>query len=193
MGFDLTGLNPKKAKYKSPSNDLYEQDKDKFFQELEKYQNQEGTYFRNNVWWWRPLAKYVILFTKVVPKDEEQCWGYNDNHIVQEEDAKQIAKQLRYLIKTGHTKKFAREWETRRKKIEKHNEKVEKELETFTKEVQKKMRDDNLVPRDFPKKDHDKWEKIYDKRDHNGSYPFSVENVEEFAKFCEHSGGFSIG
>ena len=42
MGFDLTGLNPKKAKYKSPSNDLYEQDKDKFFKELEKYQNQEG-------------------------------------------------------------------------------------------------------------------------------------------------------
>ena len=57
MGFDLTGLNPKKAKYKSPSNDLYEQDKDKFFKELEKYQNQKGTYFRNNVWWWRPLAQ----------------------------------------------------------------------------------------------------------------------------------------
>ena len=31
MGFDLTGLNPKNKKYKSPSNDLYENDKDKFF------------------------------------------------------------------------------------------------------------------------------------------------------------------
>ena len=36
MGFDLTGLNPKNKKYKSPSNDLYENDKDKFFKELEK-------------------------------------------------------------------------------------------------------------------------------------------------------------
>ena len=193
MGFDLRGLNPKKAKYKSPSHDLYKQDQDKFFKELEKYQNQKGTYFRNNVWWWRPLAKYVILFTQCVPKDEEQCWGYNDNHIVQEEDAKQIAKQLRYLIKTGHTKNFAREWEAKRKKIEKHNEKVEKELSEHTKKVQLKMKDNNLVPRDFPKKDHDKWEKIYSKRNHDGSYPFSVENVEEFAQFCEHSGGFSIG
>ena len=26
MGFDLTGLNPKNKKYKSPSNDLYEKD-----------------------------------------------------------------------------------------------------------------------------------------------------------------------
>ena len=36
MGFDLTGLNPKNKKYKSPSHDLYEKDKDKYFEELEK-------------------------------------------------------------------------------------------------------------------------------------------------------------
>jgi len=52
---------------------------------------------------------------------------------------------------------------------------------------------DNLVPRDFPKKDHDKWEKIYRKRNSDASYPFSIQNVEEFAEFCENSGGFSIG
>ena len=55
------------------------------------------------------------------------------------------------------------------------------------------MKNDNLAPKDFPKADHDKWEKIYRKRNHDGSYPFSVENVEEFAEFCENSGVFSIG
>ena len=55
------------------------------------------------------------------------------------------------------------------------------------------MRNDSLVPRDYPKKDLDKWERIYKKRNHDASYPFSVKNVEEFAEFCEHSGGFSIG
>ena len=54
-------------------------------------------------------------------------------------------------------------WETNRKKIEVYNEKVEKELDKHVKEVKKKMRNDSLVPRDFPKKDLDKWERIYKK------------------------------
>tara|TARA_Y100001937_G_scaffold36156_1_gene51872 strand:- start:133 stop:714 length:582 start_codon:yes stop_codon:yes gene_type:complete len=193
MGFDLTGLNPKNKKYKSPSNDLYKKDKDKFFEELEKYQSQKGTYFRNNVWWWRPLAEYVLKETKVILESDQDGWHYNDCHEVSKEDAEQIAKQLRYLIESGHTKKFAKDWETRRKKIEKYNEQVEKELEEHTKQVQTKMKNDNLAPKDFSKEDHDKWERIYRKRNHDGSYPFSVENVEEFAEFCENSGGFSIG
>ena len=138
MGFDITGLNPKNRKHKAPTNELYENDQDLFFEELEKYQNQKGAYFRNNVWWWRPLAK-------------------------------------------------------RREKIEKHNEQVEKELDNHVKDVQRRMNDSNLAPKDFPKEDHDKWEKIYRRRNSDGSYPFSVENVKEFAEFCEYSGGFSIG
>ena len=193
MGFDLTGLNPKNKKYKSPSNDLYENDKDKFFEQLEKYQSQKGTYFRNNVWWWRPLAHYVLEYTKVIDDGEKESWQYNDNSIIEHDEANQIAKQLRYLIKSGHTKKFANDWEARRKKIEKHNDKVEKELQEHTKQVQTKMKDSNLAPKDFPKSDHDKWERIYRKRNSDGSYPFSVENVEEFAEFCENSGGFTIG
>jgi len=192
MGFDLTGLNPKNKKYNSPSNDLYKKDKDKFFEQLEKYQSQKGTYFRNNVWWWRPLAEYVLKETKVILEGDQDGWHYNDLHKVSKEDAEQIAKQLRYLIESGHTKKFAKDWETRRKKIEKHNDKVAKELEKHCQEVKKRLGKD-LAPKDFPKADHDKWERIYRKRNHDGSYPFSVENVEEFAEFCENSGGFSIG
>ena len=42
------------------------------------------------------------------------------------------------------------------------------------------------------KEDHDEWERIYHKRKWNASYPFSVENVKEFAEFCRFSGGFKI-
>jgi hypothetical protein len=192
MGFDLTGLNPKNKKYKAPTNELYENDQDLFFEELEKYQNQKGAYFRNNVWWWRPLAHYVLEHTKVIDEDKKKSWSYNDHCIVENEEAIQIAKQLRHLIKKGHTKRFEAEWEARRKKIEKHNDKVEKELKKHCQEVCKRVGKD-LAPKDFPKKDHDKWEKIYNKRNSDGSYPFSVKNVEEFAEFCENSGGFSIG
>ena len=192
MGFDLTGLNPKNKKYKSPSHDLYEKDKDKYFEELEKYQSQKGTYFRNNVWWWRPLAHYVLEHTKVIDEDKKECWSYNDFCEIPEQEATQIAKQLRYLIDSGHTEKFAKEWEAKRKKIEKHNDKVEKELEEHCQEVKKRLGKD-LAPKDFPKKDHDKWERIYRKRNSDGYYPFKVDNVEEFAEFCKYSGGFTIG
>tara|TARA_R100001591_G_scaffold105920_1_gene114172 strand:+ start:1120 stop:1719 length:600 start_codon:yes stop_codon:yes gene_type:complete len=199
MGFDITGLNPKNIKVKNPKcpKDLFQgcskEEEKKYFDDLGKYQEQKGTYFRNNVWWWRPLAHYVLEYTKVINEDKKKCWSYNDHCIVEDEEAAQIAKQLKYLIDSGHTKKFARDWEIRRKKIEKHNEKVEKELEKHTKQVRNKMRNSNLAPKDFPKADKKIWDKIYHKRNSDASYPFSIENVEEFAEFCEYSGGFSIG
>ena len=198
MGFDITGLNPKNLKYKSPKypKDLFQgcskAEQDKYFEDLGKYQEQKGTYFRNNVWWWRPLAHYVLTHTKVIDDNKKECWSYNDNCIVEEQEAIQIAKQLKHLIKKGHTKRFEAEWEARRKTIEIHNDKVEKELEEHCQDVYKKL-GKTIAPKDFPKKDHDKWEKIYRRRNSDGSYPFSVKNVKEFAEFCEYSGGFSIG
>ena len=106
--------------------------------------------------------------------------------------AEQIAKQLDHLVKSGHCKKFAQAWEKRREKIEKHNE-VEKELEKHCEEVQTRLNDVGLAPKDFPKEDHDKWEEIYNKRNSDGSYPFTEENVKEFSEFCKNSGGFTIG
>ena len=166
MGFDLSGLNPK---------------------------NETGEYFRNNVWWWRPLAQYVLDETKVILEGDQEKWHYNDCYEVSKEDAEQIAKQLDHLMKKGHTKSFEDKWETYRKKLEKHNEKVEKELEKHVKKVQKKLNNSNLVPKDSPEEDKKIWNKIYEKRKSDASYPFSVENVKEFSEFCKNSGGFTIG
>jgi hypothetical protein len=39
--------------------------------------SKEGEYFRNNVWWWRPLAEYCM---EVAPEIAARCegWHYND-------------------------------------------------------------------------------------------------------------------
>jgi len=198
MGFDITGLNPKNLQIEEPEApdnlwDLPKEKQDEYFDKREKYTSQSGTYFRNNVWWWRPLADYVLRFTKVIPENEKEHWGYNDCYEVSQEYAEMISQQLDHLIKSGHCKAYADKFEENRKLIEKQNDVIEKELELFTKKVQKKMRDDSLVPRDFPKEDYKKWNKILNKRNSSGNYPFSVENVKEFSEFSKNSGGFSIG
>jgi len=95
------------------------------------------------------------------------------------------------LIEKGHTKKFEEEYEKERKISEKHNDKVEKELEKFCKSVYRKL-GKSVAPADFPKADHDEWERIYHKRISDASYPFKVDHVKEFAEFCKYSGGFKI-
>ena len=198
MGFDLYGMNPHNPnKAIKPKMDWDSQptreETDKYFKEKSKYQEEVvGDYFRNNVWWWRPLANYVIKYTGCVEEEDAQMWGENSGHEVDDETAKQIHNQLQVLIESGHTKKFEADYEKERLKAEKHNDKVEKELKKFCKSVEKRLGKTNLAPAEFPKADHDEWERIYHKRKWNASYPFSVENVKEFAEFCRYSGGFRI-
>ena len=198
MGFDIYGMNPynpNKAVKPTINWDSQPSRKqtDKYFKEKGKYQEEVvGDYFRNNVWWWRPLADYVIKFTGCIDESDQVAWSENGGHEVDDQTAKQIHNQLQVLIESGHTKKFEDDYEKERLKAEKHNDKVEKELEKFCKSVEKRLGKSNLAPGDFPKKDHDEWERIYHKRKWNASYPFSVENVKEFAEFCRFSGGFKI-
>tara|TARA_R100000322_G_scaffold111675_1_gene71471 strand:+ start:56 stop:652 length:597 start_codon:yes stop_codon:yes gene_type:complete len=197
MGFDIYGINPYNPnKAIKPKMDWDSQptreETDKYFEEKSKYQKEVvGDYFRNNVWWWRPLANYVIKFTGCVDESDHEYWSENGGHEVDDETAKQIHNQLMVLIESGHTKKFEDDYEKERLKAEKHNDKVEKELEKFCKSVYKKL-GKTVAPAEFPKADHEEWERIYHKRKWNASYPFSVENVREFAEFCRFSGGFKI-
>ena len=199
MGFDLHGLNPQTTvkKPERPDNlhdeNFSQEEREKYFEEMDKYESQSGTYFRNNVWWWRPLADYVIRFTKVVSDKDAESWHFNDNHKVNDQDAKMIAQQLEHLISTGHTKKYAEEFELLRKKAEKKNEVVEKELQAFSESVKKKYNQPGWAPIDFPKKEKQQWDRILQKRNSMGNYPFNLENVKEFATFCKFSGGFTIG
>ena len=152
-----------------------------------KHKSSKGEYFRNNVWWWRPLAQYVIDHTNCVSEEDAEKWSYNDGHEVSEEEAKAIAKQLRHLIKTGHARKHENEYEKERKKAEAFNNKIEKQLNA----LQEKIGTD-IAPNDYSKEDKKKWDDLYEKKIWGANYPFSVNNVAEFAEFCEDSRGFKI-
>ena len=79
MGFDIYGLKPK-LKSKQPSIDWdknpSKEETKKYFEEREKFnQTNKGYYFRNNVWWWRPLADYILQITDNMFADDEESRG----------------------------------------------------------------------------------------------------------------------
>ncbi len=198
MGFDLYGMNPynpnkavkPKLDWDKPTTEAQRKE---HFKKLDEYEKEVvGDYFRSNVWWWRPLASYVINYTGCVDENDAEMWSTNDGHEVDHETAQQIHNQLQVLIESGHTQKFQDDYEKERKIAEEHNDKVEKELKKFCKSVEKKLGKTNVAPMNFPKADKDKWDEIWNSRKWSASYPFSVENVKEFAEFCRFSGGFKI-
>ena len=134
---------------------------------LGNHKNKNGEYFRNNVWWWRRLADFVCEETGCVEDKDKKSWQHNDGHEVSEEQAKQIASQLKALIKNG---------------------KVSEVIKRTEEEIKKT----GLAPADYPQADHDTWSWIQSKYSYGSSYPFTMENVEEFIKFCEDSRGFKI-
>ena len=81
MGFDLSGLNPSKK---------------------------VGEYFRANVWYWRPIAWFVLNNVEL-PSKETEFWGSNDGQKVSEKSSKLIASFISYAIK--HKKEYKTEIE----------------------------------------------------------------------------------
>ena len=201
MGFDLNGLAPKGATIPRPTRpepeivgkDKWKYDKkelEEYHNKFDKWQEQSGTYFRNNVWWWRPLAEYVLKYTKVIPntKKHREGWNTNSGYQVSNRYAEEIAKQLKFLIDTGHTKKFQTDYMKEFVKAEKFNEGVQKEMD----KLNNLPRNKDLAPCNYNKKDKKEWDRLYAKQKLIASYPFSVKNVEEFMDFCNKSGGFEI-
>jgi len=197
MGFDLYGQNPK-LKGKEPYIDWTkkpsDEEKKEYFKAREKFEEQNpGHYFRNNVWWWRPLANYVLqLMGNEFTEDEQKSWHHNDGYEVSEEQARKIADRLEQELKTKRVKAVEMFYKVKMKKAEKENKIVEQKHEELKKIVAEKTGKDNLVPRDYPEPFNTQWEDIQKQFNYESSYPFSEDNVIEFMQFCRQSGGFQI-
>jgi hypothetical protein len=200
MGFDLYGQNPKiKEGTKKPKDidwrNATEEERDEHFEAVEKFESvNKGVYFRNNVWWWRRLADYILNHTKCVDEADFDKWHENGGHEVDEETAEQIANQLEHLIATGHAQKYKQEIDDEIKKAEEHNNKVEQMLSELRLEVAKVTGKDaeKIAPADYPNPQKEKWHEIIDQQDYRANYPFSIDNVKEFIEFAKNSGGFRI-
>ena len=166
MGFDLHGISPqsdtpepkwtKEDPYIEVEKNKYELDPqikeeyDDWIREHIEWQNRtSGAYFRNNVWFWRPLWNFVTGCCDDILTEKDIESGYmNDGHKISNTKAKKIARRLRKFLKDGSVGAYE-SW--------------------YSRQISQLKEDD--------------W---------NKNYPFSIQNVKEFERFCENSGGFRI-
>ena len=196
MGFDLYGQNPK-LKGEEPSIDWTkkptEEEKDEYFKARAKFETENpGHYFRNNVWWWRPLANYVLqLMGNEFTEDEQRSWHHNDGFEVSEEQARKIADRLEQELKTNRVKTVEGFYKEKMKKASAKNKVLEKKRNELEKIVWEKT-GEKLAPVKYPEPFKKQWEDIQNQYDWEASYPFSEANVIDFMRFCRESGGFQI-
>ena len=152
MGFDLTGIKPLSDK---------------------------GEYFRNNVWWWRPLWEYVYEQCKDILDMKDTTYGsYNNGHKISNDKAIKIAIRLKALVAMKHTKDYEIRY--------KHNmEQAPDEQCDLCLGTGKRI--DMIVDNGCNKCNGSGMVRPF-----YTSYHFNEDNVIEFAEFCEESGGFEI-
>ena len=73
---------------------------------------EEGKYFCNNMWWWRPLADYVC---EIAPEIADKCqyWQSNDGDGLNGHDSLRLAELLQKEIESGRTAAYARRREAK--------------------------------------------------------------------------------
>jgi len=196
MGFDIYGLDPNLTSQR-PTIDwdtATEKDKEVYFKALDEFEDANpGYYFRNNVWWWRPLAE--LIHDKCGDLiSEEQKEGLHNNSGTEFDDdtALAIANRLSSLIKDGYVSELEESIKANAKIASKHNKKIEQKLQDLKKEVEKIRPGENLAPGQYPFPYDKHWKEIYAQKSWDDSYPFAKANVEEFINFARHSGGFQI-
>ena len=195
MGFDLHGLNPKanKSADKYPTYNKYEDMnyskkwklfdadeklRDKYWEEYDKFQKDNpGIYFRNNCWWWRPLWQFVCeRFDDILTEKDMESGNYNDGHEISADKAMKIGVELTAMLESGRIKEYS--------------DRYEADIKALPKVVCYYCNGNNHGNR--KKKDCNVCGKTGKRDDWATSYPFDVENMKEFARFCLESGGFSI-
>lgn len=152
MGFDIYGKSPKGA---------------------------NGEYFRNNVWFWRPLWAYVESnCSDILSQIDSEQGHFNSGHFINAEKAEKIGQRLNDLVASGETAEFQKAYTEEQEVLDL----VECDICKG-----KGVRDDEYV-----KGKCNACEGKGKRKDWSTNYPFEVENVKEFAEFCLNSGGFEI-
>jgi hypothetical protein len=150
MGMDVYGINPK---------------------------NKEGEYFRNNVWWWRPLWNYCLeTYPKIAGKVEH---GHtNDGDGLNSSDSKKLALLIQKDIDLGKVEEYKKNREIYLNSLPL----VNCDYCSAT-----GFRNDQFVQGKCNACDG-----IGKSKHFETHYPFEVDNVQEFQLFLNNCGGFKI-
>lgn len=150
-----------------------------------------GEYFRNNVWWWRPLADFVC---ERYPELAAGCeyWQSNDGDGLDEQTSIELAGQLRADLASGVVAEYEQAHTARLAALPDETCWLCAGAGVRTDEVGVQMGLD--CPRD-PETGQGGCNGCAGtgtRRPSEASYPFSAENVAEFAEFLAACGGFRI-
>lgn len=160
---------------------------------------ERGKYFRNNAWWWRPLWDYCHqIASDVISEALHKSGHYNDGAGLDAADSIRLATRLDAEIAGGRTAIFSNDYEARR------NGEPDEECDLcegtgvrhdavgVAHKMAERLIDDPKNPRYGQRGYCNKCEGAGHLRPSSTHYPFSVENVQEFAAFLRECGGFTI-
>jgi len=159
----------------------------------------KGEYFRNNVWWWRPLADFCIeRYADEVGFDGEG-WHFNDGRGLNATKAKKLARLLRDDLDNGSVLMYELAYRERMAELPRlacgicdstgiRTDKVGVDMGQPTKELKPEVQ--ILTGRTHG------WcngcDGVGTTEHWMASYPFDCQNVREFCEFLENCGGFEI-
>ena len=137
MGFDISGINPQinkpetEYKYYGKDSEIWksedEDKRNKYFDEMDEYyEANPGVYFRNNVWWWRPLWEFVCLQCDFMTEEQKESGAYNDGKEIDQETAAKIGTKLKILLEDGTVDRWEDHITTRNEELEQSDNKEEK-------------------------------------------------------------------
>ena len=181
MGFDLHGRKPKwvgerPVLHENPSEEKIQQ----HYMDMNTWdEHNPGYYFRNNAWSWRPLWAYICqeVAPDILTKEDMKHGEYNDGHCINAIKANYIADKIEKLDAAGELKAFEKKYKVNLDALPK--EKCEHCNGSGVRDDQHVQGKCNACENGMK----DPWAK---------SYPFSADNVRDFAKFSRASGGFEI-
>jgi hypothetical protein len=140
-----------------------------------------GEYFRNSIWSWRPLLRYV---REVAPDvvGEAEGWDYNDGAGLDADGARKLAARLRDELAAGRTRSFEQRW--------RHEQELTPDEDCrICAGTGRRLPPPDVGAGELPCNGCASTGRV---RPWSCAYPFSVENVEEFTAFLEECGGFEI-
>ena len=199
MGMDVYGVNPTiRVNTKKPERpkdfDKASRDViDKYFKEETEFEDKNpGVYFRNNCWWWRPLANFIIEKCDWLTEEQKERLHDNSGFEFSQHEATTIADTLQKMVDDGTA---AEREEVNKREMavaEEWNKGIHAKQEELEKEVKKETGDAKLVPYDYPEPFKKKWDDLQKSEDRRASYPFVEANVKRFIAFLRECGGFQV-
>ena len=164
MGFDLSGWSNEKC---------------------------DETYFRSNVWFWRPLWLFVETYCDdILTADQLRRGNYNDFVKIEGARSLELAKRLHSMIDKGQAKEWIDEYNKDHKKEKRARDIMLKLLQEWT---ESKGADCGGKLEGY---DRELWSEMYNRisSGNKASYPGDLDLLKEFADFCKLSDdGFNIG